>query len=169
MLFVAAPEYDEIYVSLNRRSQPYNRLVSGVYVPAHDCTIGLLPSCRGLMAELLGRGKSAMMVAVLGFPSHPSLAQQPRRNPRLTATIASNAQVALPLSLTQLGDRLRSGYYRQPAALACDIATIASNASTFNGADSELADDAAALAAYLTLSLQGQVGGMQRLGSAAPS
>ncbi|KAL4448446.1 hypothetical protein ABPG75_005665 [Micractinium tetrahymenae] len=90
VLFVAAPEYDEVYVSLNRRSQPYNRLV------------------------------------------------------------------ALPLSLTQLSDRLRSGYYRQPAALACDIATIASNAATFNGADSELADDAAALAQYLTLVLQGQ-------------
>lgn len=32
VLFVAAPEYDEIYVSLNRRSQPYNRLVRGLRV-----------------------------------------------------------------------------------------------------------------------------------------
>jgi hypothetical protein len=90
-IFVEAPRCDEQYVSLNRRTQPYNRLV------------------------------------------------------------------ALPLALSELEARLSAQYYRQPAALASDIATIASNACTFNGDDSELAEDAAALAAYLTAVLQGQV------------
>lgn len=72
-------------------------------------------------------------------------------------------KVALPLSLTQLASRLRHNYYRQPAALASDIATIASNAIAFNGEDSEIAEDAAALAQYLTLVLHGEVG--TRVGS----
>lgn len=38
-----------------------------------------------------------------------------------------------------------------------DIATISANACAFNGEDSEIAEDAAALAAYLTAVLQGQV------------
>ncbi|PSC70372.1 WD40 YVTN repeat-like-containing domain,Bromodomain isoform [Micractinium conductrix] len=90
VIFVAVPEYDEMYVSKTRRSTYYNRLVG------------------------------------------------------------------LPLALHQVGDRLRAGYYRQPAALAGDIATIASNAAAFNGEDSEIAEDAAALAGYLTAVLQGQ-------------
>jgi hypothetical protein len=53
--------------------------------------------------------------------------------------------------------RLLSGFYRQPEALASDLATIAANAEAFNGEGSELAEDGAALAAYLTTVLQGRV------------
>ena len=45
----------------------------------------------------------------------------------------------LPLALRDLRDRLLAGYYRQPAALAHDAATIAANAAAFNGPDSALA------------------------------
>ncbi len=45
VLFVAAPEYDEIYVSLNRRSQPYNRLVSGPRVRAEGCVPWQVSMC----------------------------------------------------------------------------------------------------------------------------
>jgi hypothetical protein len=68
-------------------------------------------------------------------------------------------QVALPLSLDDIMSRLRCGYYRQPPALAADIATLAVNAATFNGADSPLAEDALALVEYLTAVMQGQVRG----------
>lgn len=114
------------------------------------------PACRPAgVVHLLAKTTSPVLLTASG---HKNTAEHPHM-PTL--------QVALPLSLTQLGDRLRSGYYRQPAALACDIATIASNAAAFNGADSELADDAAALAAYLTLVLQGQVGRHALRGHAA--
>lgn len=66
-------------------------------------------------------------------------------------------QVALPLSLHEVSARLLSGFYRQPEALASDLATIAANAEAFNGEGSELAEDGAALAAYLTAVLQGRV------------
>ena len=66
-------------------------------------------------------------------------------------------QVALPLSLCEVGARLASGYYRQPEAVQSDLATIAANAATFNGSADALAEDAAALAAYLTAVLHGQV------------
>lgn len=52
--------------------------------------------------------------------------------------------------------RLRSGYYRQPEALASDVTLIARNAAMFNGEEGELAEDAAALASYLGAVLAGQ-------------
>jgi hypothetical protein len=67
--------------------------------------------------------------------------------------------VALPLALHEVGARLQSGFYRQPAALAADLATIAANAVEFNGEGNLVAEDAAALAAYLGAVLEGQVGG----------
>lgn len=68
----------------------------------------------------------------------------------------ASGQVALPLGLHDVAARLRSGYYRQAEALASDVAAIAGNAAMFNGEDSELAEDAAALAAYLGAVLAGQ-------------
>lgn len=65
--------------------------------------------------------------------------------------------MALPLALEQVSARLRSSYYRQPEALAADVATIAANAAAFNGEDSELAEDGSALAGFLTAVLAGQV------------
>ncbi len=66
-------------------------------------------------------------------------------------------QVALPLALRDLRDRLLRGYYRQPGALAHDGATIAANAAAFNGPDSGVAARAqgAATCASLTISLHG--------------
>lgn len=64
-------------------------------------------------------------------------------------------QVALPLALRDLRERLLLGYYRQPDALAHDGATIAANAVAFNGPDSAVAAPAqgAAIRASLTTSL----------------
>ena len=52
--------------------------------------------------------------------------------------------------------RLHHNYYRQPAAVASDLQTIAANAATYNGASNELAADASALAHYLLAVLQGE-------------
>lgn len=57
----------------------------------------------------------------------------------------------------------------QPEALASDLATIASNAVAFNGEGDAIAEDAAALAAYLSAVLAGQVrrrsGALTRVGA----
>ena len=66
-----------------------------------------------------------------------------------------NRLVALPLSLSELSVRLLLCYYRQPAAVANDLATIADNAATYNGAGDDLAKDARALADYLLTVLEG--------------
>ena len=49
-----------------------------------------------------------------------------------------NRSVALPLGLSDVGRRLRSGYYRQPQALLHDIRTIRDNAATFNAEGSSI-------------------------------
>lgn len=137
-VFVEAPREHESYVSKNRRREHYNRLVRLVAVGSVRC------SCKHRMP--------ACPQAAPDLPVVSSLSTHlPTAPPRPTA------QVALPLSLTEVGDRLRARYYRQPEALASDIETIASNAAAFNGEDSELAADAQALAEYLTLVLRGQV------------
>ena len=56
----------------------------------------------------------------------------------------------------------------KPCSPCSDIATIATNALAFNG-EGELAEDAAALAAYLTAVLQGQVRFAGLLGLPAPA
>ncbi|KAK9840987.1 hypothetical protein WJX81_004207 [Elliptochloris bilobata] len=66
------------------------------------------------------------------------------------------AQVALPLALRNLRDRLLAGYYRQPQALAHDAATIAANAVAFNGADSAEAARAHELAEAVESAAEGQ-------------
>lgn len=48
-------------------------------------------------------------------------------------------RVALPLALADVRARLEAGYYRQPAAVAHDAATIAANAAAFNGPESAVA------------------------------
>jgi len=46
--------------------------------------------------------------------------------------------VALPLGLSDIAQRLESGYYRQPAAVLHDIGTIRANAVTFNAEGSPI-------------------------------
>lgn len=72
-------------------------------------------------------------------------------------------QVALPLALRDLRERLLLGYYRQPGALAHDGVTIAANAVTFNGPDSDVAARAhgATIRTSLPVSLHG-CGGRKR-------
>ena len=65
--------------------------------------------------------------------------------------------MALPLGLDMLLRRLRCGFYRQPDALAGDLATLAANAAEFTGQGGELAEDAAALAAFVGEVLAGRV------------
>ena len=48
----------------------------------------------------------------------------------------------LPLSLAEVEARLRSPFYRQPAAVAQDLEVIYENAVMFNGRESAIAQDA---------------------------
>ncbi|KAI8471016.1 MAG: hypothetical protein J3K34DRAFT_520916 [Monoraphidium minutum] len=60
-----------------------------------------------------------------------------------------NREVALPLGLDILQERLGRGYYRSVAAFKADAALLAINAATYNGADSGVALEAAQLASML--------------------
>jgi hypothetical protein len=153
VIFVAAPEHDEMYMSQNRRIEFYNRVVGA----GHGSVVVAIRS-DGLNNTWLG---------AMGMHGRRA-AQRPRGAYLCPRPIHWHAlrlpQVALPLSLDDIMSRLRCGYYRQPPALAADIATLAANAATFNGADSPLAEDAQALAEYLTAVMQGQVRGLGGVG-----
>lgn len=57
-----------------------------------------------------------------------------------------SAEIALPIGLMTLLNRLKNGYYRQVLAFAGDVATLRDNAIAFNGAADEVAKAAVLVA-----------------------
>lgn len=55
------------------------------------------------------------------------------------ATYFYNRVVPLPLSMSEVYERLLCSYYRQPEAVIHDIQTIVENAGLFNGEESDVA------------------------------
>ena len=68
-----------------------------------------------------------------------------------------NRRVPLPIGLADIAARLQMNYYRQPDALRHDLSTIESNASDFNGENSDITTDARAMVRYLQAMLDSVV------------
>lgn len=133
-LFAAAPECHEAYESVNERFEFYNRLVGAPSLISNldECTAGL--DQMGLRIDWWGsaagwRGGMALLHPPPSPPTPtPTLAHTPFRlqfSGRTTLAFHTRSsrprQVALPLSLSEIIERLRAGYYHQREAVARDI------------------------------------------------
>lgn len=117
VLFVAAPEPEERYVSWRRRTEYYNRLVHFYNFLAawHFFLLfgldRLLPRCAHRCAAWLQAQAGRTLLHTLAIGPNPSA-------PPASLALCAAPQVALPLALDGVQQRLRAGYYRQPEALA---------------------------------------------------